>query len=421
LKERQDRVIDAVLIATLILVSVGLYFGIRPITLSGLGTLGLLFLVRIFGLRGREDAKQQRPGAPGMLRDRRTRRLRRWWSEVGQELQVMVFQVLMWGLAMASLVGLVWKAFSDRLTSVSAQFLFILTAASSVLAFLAPSLGAFVVSNLRKLTFGGIELELGIGEEVAEKILDEISADDAISGRYRYTAIPHAPRKLDEASLYLYEKASHDLYGLFYRIPDPSQLNWSRRQKLRKLVLFVGAAALAMEHYTKAHSVLKWLERLPDRDLERLDLKLLGVGYLFATWVMDKTNRDWWEYQHIAVKHLHSVLELDGDGKDAEVIFNIGWACLGLGLHDDAIAKMKEAMQIDPTEYEPHANWNIACAYLGKQEPKHALDALKAIKPNGPWDQIEKDSEFDRKDLGDFVEQFTALCRSKKEEAESGR
>jgi tetratricopeptide (TPR) repeat protein len=196
---------------------------------------------------------------------------------------------------------------------------------------------------------------------------------------------------------------------VFDQVKDPNELDRESREDFRGLILYVGATALAMGHYTKALDILLWLKRLSDRNLNYDELHLLGSAYL---WSADeqKDQADRRRHLALAVPLLKEAIEKNPYGVVAT--YNLGWALLSLERYEDGIEMMEKSIRLQKY-YAPWAKWNIACGLkkLGKED--EALKKLEEIPPGPWWRRIQDDDWFKDPQQTVFMDEFQALCQRK--------
>jgi len=341
-------------------------------------------------------------------------RLQRSLDESGWEL--MAFRTGMWGVAACSFVGIFTKARWGQPASVPIYHLLILTTAATLLAVLVPKVEPYVLSKLRKISVGGVELELGADVMTAIEWLkyEEVPPRGPESdSAYSYPADrPFPVAELTGPQRYQYEKLSHRLSVLFCQVSDLDSLEPRTRGNCRQLIRYVGAAAIAMKHFTKSLDILLHLKRFGDGVLDPHELKLLGSAYLWAAdeLTVESKKQAYWREATLLLKGA-----AQADPFDARVPYNLGWALLSLGVHEEGIERMKESMRLDQS-VAAWARWNIACGQKKLGRATEALETLELI-PAGPWWKYIKDDDWFKGDQPtSFVEGFRRLCESRIEE-----
>jgi tetratricopeptide (TPR) repeat protein len=279
----------------------------------------------------------------------------------------------------------------------------------------APTLGEYAASRLHRVKFGGFEVELSdaAGQASLHLTVKDVRPWDrgmvAQSDDDLPYDTPFPSIKLTGPGLYEYERLSLRLHLLFDQVKDPNELDLESRENLRRLILHVGKAAHAMQHYTKALEVLLWLKRFSDREPEIEESRMLGTAYLWAAYEQtDKSRR--MSYQNDAIPYLRTAL-----GKNPYqwgVRYNLGWALLSLDKYDNGIRQMKKCMRLEP-RVAAYARWNIACGLKKLNRQEDALKTLEDI-PAGPlWNEIMKDDWFKDPEQTPFMGRFQALAKTK--------
>jgi tetratricopeptide (TPR) repeat protein len=285
------------------------------------------------------------------------------------ERELALFRVCMWAVVVSTFGGLVTNTIRKKPLDFPVHYFLGLAIIAALLATFAPNLGAYAASRLRKLKLGGFEVELSEDVSLARQYLinegfrplgvvaEGVPAFEVESRDEAASDSPFSLQKLSGPERYQYEKLSHKLYFVFDQMKDPNQLDREARENFRRLILFVGGAALAMEHYTKSLDILLWLKRFSDRALEYDELRVLGGAYLWAA-EEQSDNSERRRRQMQAIPLLKAAIEKNPYG--VLPVFNLGWALLSLGKYEDGIEQMQKCIRLD-RHYLPWANWNISC------------------------------------------------------------
>jgi tetratricopeptide (TPR) repeat protein len=330
-------------------------------------------------------------------------------------LELQIFRLSMWAVVVCSFTAIATKAFLAKPSSVPFHYFLILVLVGAFFATFAPTLGEYASSRLQKVKFGGFEVELSDAAGKASlrlQIPDVPAWDNMIVdqvGSRLPSDNPFPSMRLTGSGIYEYERLSLRLYLLFDQVKDPNQLDWEARENFRKLILHVGKAAHAMEHYTKALEVLLWLKRFSDRDPDHEESRMLGTAFLWAADEQtDKTRQRL--YRNEAIPLLKSAL-----GKhpyQTVTFYNLGWALLSLEKYNNGITHMRKCMKLEP-RYAPWAKWNIACGLKKLNRQDDALRTLEEIPPGPWWDGIANDDWFNDPQQPSFMDSFNTLTQTK--------
>jgi tetratricopeptide (TPR) repeat protein len=320
----------------------------------------------------------------------------------------------MWAVVATSFGALATKALIAKPSSVPLHYFLILVLVAAFLATFAPTLGDYASSRLQKVKFGGFEVELKDAVDAAVLHLKIPEAPDLGSSITDFGDDPPADNpfpsiKLSRPAIYEYEKLSLRLYLLFDQVKDPNELDLEARLNLRKLILYVGKAANAMEHYTKSLDILLWLNRFSDRQLNHEELRVLGTAYLWAA-DHEVGNARQTSHQNEAIPLLRAAI---GKHPHQTVThYNLGWAFLSLKKYSYGISQMKKCIRLEP-RCKPFAKWNIACGLKKLNLDDKALGTLEEISPGPWWKNIAKDEWFIDPKNTSFMTRFEAICSSK--------
>lgn len=330
---------------------------------------------------------------------------------------VVAFRLTMWVVVLSAFGAIVSKGLYGKPGGTPVHYLLGLAVVASVLAVLS---SPEVLSRLRKLGFKGFEIELLAETEAVLKtpLYKEYDATEIYSERTtaltppeEYPAnTPFPIGRLRGPQKYQYERASEKLYRILDAIKDPNDLDLESRKNYRSLIKYVGGAAVAMDHFTKALDILKHLELFRDRELDTEELRMLGTAHIWAAFEAstDSERRDLWKK---SLSYLKAAQEKNP--YEVKTPFNLGWALLSLGQYGASIELMRSCIQL----YEPitpWAKWNIACAQVKLSNKEPALSTLDEI-PSGPWwECICKDNDFLGQEDTAFRAGFESLCRQKR-------
>jgi tetratricopeptide (TPR) repeat protein len=328
-----------------------------------------------------------------------------------QDHELAVFRIGMWFVAGGSLAGIVTKAVWGKPRSASILQLLMLATVALLLASLLPKLGLYLLSKLRKVSLGGVELELvanfGTANEWLKNAAQELPATDVEPGEPRSAAPspadrPFAPRRLTPPQAYQYEKLSQRLNILLGQIEDVNGLEPKARESCRRLVAYVGSAAIAMRHYSKALDILLNLRLFRDRELDHHELNLLGSAYL---WAADEEPSEQRKQAHLSEGALWLSKAAELNSHDVRTAYNLGWALLSLGAYPEGIKRMQDCIALRQS-VAPWALWNMACGYKKLGRGDDALQTLSQIQPGKWWEHIRADDWFAEDEPTDFTVRF---------------
>lgn len=329
---------------------------------------------------------------------------------------LLIFRLTVWAVILSTLGAIVSKAMYGKPAGTPLHYLLGLALIAAILTVLS---SPEVLSRLRKLGFKGFEIELLAETETLLKTPLYKEYDATV--RYSSSSAP-APQteeypanspfpvgRLKGPQRYQYERASEQLYRILDAIKDPNGLDAESRKNYRSLIKYVGTAAVAMDHFTKALDILKHLELFRDRDLDAEELRMLGTAHIWAAFEMDTDaeKRSLWEK---SIPYLKSAREKNP--YEVKIPFNLGWALLSLGQYRASIDIMKSCVEL----YEPitpWAKWNMACAQVKMRNTNQALSMLDEIPPGPWWEYISKDDDFLGQKDAAFLADFGSLCGRK--------
>jgi tetratricopeptide (TPR) repeat protein len=335
-------------------------------------------------------------------------------SERRQHWEILTFRLCMWAVVFCSFGAIATKAFVAKPSSVPFHYFLILVLVAAFLATFAPTLGEYASSRLHKVKFGGFEVEL---KDAADAAILHLTIPEAPDLGTSVTELGDGPPadspfpsiKLSLPAIYEYEKLSLRLYLLFDQVKDPNQLDLAARENFRKLILYVGKAANAMEHHTKSLDILLWLNRFSDRELNHEELRMLGTAYLWAADEQVEKSRQI-SHQHEAIPLLKAAIVKHP--YQTVVHYNLGWALLSLKKYPNGIRRMRKCIRLEP-RCIPFAKWNIACGLKRLDRQEDALRTLEEIPPGPWWDGIIRDDWFKDPEQTTFMNRFQALSKKK--------
>lgn len=320
------------------------------------------------------------------------------------------FGVTMWGVVLCSFAAIVTKAWIGKPSTVPVHYLLGSAVIAALLAILVPSFESYVFSKIRKISLGGVEMELaGSGSALDWLAYKQVAAPSQLRHR-RLPDVPFSVLVLSGPMLYLYERLSYRLYQAFDSIADPNLLDLIRKENYRKHIQYVCEMAIAMKHYTKALDIVLQLEYLRDRPLNSEEQLLMGIAHLWAADELEAQQDKvvYWEKARPLLK-----AAMDGNTFDAKAAYNLGYALFCLGQYDEGITASEQAMARDRT-IEPWARWNIACGLMKKGQAVEVIEMLKKI-PAGPWwEGIAADDWFNDLRATPQNAEFETLCRDRR-------
>jgi len=293
----------------------------------------------------------------------------------------MFSKIFFWCLAVSSLLSGIRVLLQDKPASAVIITLLIIAGLAAFLA-----IGGFeIIRRIHRIGPAGVEIETW---QDIDRILS-ISPPAAPQPSFNKTTGPWLRVKLDYKQKWFYERGTSTIFHLQHRGVEPDVLPRRELEKFRKLVLWVGGAALN-ENPFKALEILKLLEPIKDSEKKKEELLSLGHACVLATQREKDENK-----KKLLLEDAKRFLETAQlrDSKDAEILWLLGWVYDEMGLFDESIKVNEQAIMLNP-DWKPWARWVIAVSYLKKDERWFALRALADIPRGVWWDQIHDDPEL---------------------------
>ncbi|HWX39686.1 MAG TPA: hypothetical protein VN345_00925 [Blastocatellia bacterium] len=263
-----------------------------------------------------------------------------------------MFRLFMWGLAFSSLAAIYTKYKWHRPVDVPVHYLLICAMVSAVLAVA----WLLLLTRLRKVSFHGVELELGVQAETdrLRRLLGPVPPDEPDPGpdptEGQCQQFPMT--KMSPGAQYEYEKLSVRLYVLLDRV-DAATLDRENRNYIRELIRYVGKSAMRMGHFTKSLDVLKRLKDFSeDGNIEFGEMKRLGAAYILAG--SDEPDKK--------KEYLREASELFGAAvrerlDDAGAQYRLGWVLLDEN-PGRAMEHLRESVRLNEA-FKPWAYWTL--------------------------------------------------------------
>ncbi len=258
--------------------------------------------------------------------------------------------------------------------------------------------GRDLVRRLQKVGTAGIEF--GVWQEIAR--IPELA--EPPRPHFDTETDPWGRRKLSSKQRWFYESGSNLLSHLSHLGVRGDELEGGELRRYRRIVLWVGIAALNERESAKAFEILKTIESLRNLDYE--EQFYLGTAYLWVA--LDEQDQS---VRQERMSRSSALLEgaVTQRPDQAPARFALAYVCDELYLYDQSIRQNREAIRLDPGRFHPWATCNLAISLLKQNDPGAALDALEDIQPGKWWIKICKDKELE--ELKDHP-RFIALCRA---------
>ena len=255
---------------------------------------------------------------------------------------------------------------------------------STLVALLFALSGTELIRNVRKIGPSGIEFS--VWQEIAR--IPELA--EPPRPHFDMESNPWGNRELSSKQLWFYERGSQLLSHLSRLGVSADELEGGELRRYRRIVLWVGIAALNEGERHKAFEILKTVENL--RDLSSDELYFLGTAYL---WVALKEADP--ASQAEKLDRSEELLERAVKARpgQAHMHWALGYVYYQLKLYTESIAENEEAIKLSSKHFLPWASWMLAAIYLHLEDRPAALTALADIRPGDWWGEMWEDDDLD--------------------------
>ena len=324
-----------------------------------------------------------------------------YWSSPGRVLSLLTF------MSFAGLAGyLTWRiidraspgtttTFGPFTTTVEAttsdSAIIIALVAATVVALVIALGGSDLIRRVTKVGSGGIEL--GVWKEAAR--IPEFLAPPAPRPPDYWGGDCQELKRLElsKPNRWFYDIGTSLVLHMRHEGVNPDELTGADLRRYRRIIYWVGSAALSQDQPDKALDILEAIEHVPN--LERDELYAVAIAQLSVA-VREETfsgkSEEYMGKIHRAADLLRRALRQDPDHAPSH--WHLGYVYDELGFYDRAIKHDKLAIKFDATGYRNLSNWSMAVSFLKQGDKINALAAVGKITACKCWDEIWKDEEL---------------------------